>query len=642
MCGIAGAINCGDAQVVARMTDAMRHRGPDDRGIMFFPDDKVALGHRRLSIIDLSPAGHQPMSTEDESLWITFNGEIYNFVELRAELEARGHRFRSSSDTEVILHLYHEYGPGFVARLNGIFAFALFDKRARRVLLARDHLGVKPLYYYHSEGRLLFGSEIKAILESGIYSREVNWQAIRDYFTFACVPCPDTAFRGIMQVPPAHTMTFDLGSGQLTLERYWEIGHAVREAIAVGDARGRLRGLLADSVRRQMISDVPLGIFLSGGLDSPILVGLAAEASSTPIKTFTVVFEGKHLEFYNERDAAREVAHRFGTDHREIEASISDPLEMLRVVTSFDQPFANPTAYLMYLISTHTRPEATVALCGAGGDELFAGYPRYRAMQMARLFRYVPQPAVSAARKLLGLFADDYRKAHLRRAREFLDGLDSDFTRQFTNWTYYLDEKEKRSLLRGPAGDPNLKPAHRIVRELLEDESVADFGNRVLAVDVQTFLLDNLLEYTDKMSMAVGLEVRVPYLDPRVVATALAIPFADKLDRRRGKVVLREIFSDLLPPVVQSAPKKGFVAPLGIWLKESLDSYFDQHMGSDRSETRQLLDWSYIQELRRAHRSGACDYSTELFSIMMFDTWYRNYIVGENLLADSSALAASA
>ena len=624
------------------MTDALIHRGPDDRGVIFFPREKLGLGHRRLSIIDLSAAGHQPMGTEDENLWITFNGEIYNFIELREELRSKAHHFRSSSDTEVILHLYQEYGPDFVARLNGIFAFAIFDKIAGKVLFARDQLGVKPLYYYHSQGRLLFGSEIKAILKSGNYSKEVNWQAIHDYFTFACVPCPHTAFRGIMQLPPAHTMTFDLRSGQLRLEKYWDIGAAVREAVSLGDARERLRSLLSDSVRRQMISDVPLGIFLSGGLDSPILVGLAAETSSAPIKTFTVVFEGKHLEFFDERKAAREVAQRFGTDHREIEASINDPFEMLRVVTSFDQPFANPTAYLMYLISSHTRPEATVALCGAGGDELFAGYPRYRAMQMARMFRYLPRPAINTARKVLGLFTDDFRTANLRRAREFLDGLDSDFTRQFTNWTYYLDEVEKQGLLRGPAGDPDLKPASRIVHALLADESFPDFGNRVLAADVQTFLLDNLLEYTDKMSMAVGLEVRVPYLDPRVVATALAIPFADKLGRRRSKVVLREIFSDLLPPAIQSAPKKGFVAPLGIWLKESLDGYFDQYMSRDGIDAQNILNWDYVQQLRRSHRSGACDYSTELFSIMMFDTWYRRYILDEDVFSVSAAVAASA
>ena len=642
MCGIAGAVNWGDAQVLARMTDALQHRGPDDRGLMFFPDERVGLGHRRLSIIDLSPGGHQPMSSEDENLWIVFNGEIYNFIELRHELEERGHRFRSSSDTEVILHSYQEYGPAFVKRLNGMFAFAIFDKSARKILFARDHLGIKPLYYHHSNGRFLFASEIKAILKSGGYSPEVNWQAIRDYFTFSCVPCPETAFDGITQLLPAHTMTLDLRTGQLELERYWSVGDAIREASALGDPRARLRELLADSVRRQMISDVPLGVFLSGGVDSPILTGLAAQASSCPVKTFTIVFEGKHLEFFNERDAARAVARKFGTEHHEIEVSIDNPRDLLSYVTSFDQPFANPTAHLMYLISRHTRSEVTVALCGAGGDELFAGYPRYRAMMLARMFQHVPQVAISAARKTLGFFSDDFQTAHLRRAREFLNGLSPDFTHQFMNWTYYLDEDEKRTLLRGPAGDRDLKPASRILEEYFQTGAIEDFGNRVLAADLQTFLLDNLLEYTDKMSMAVGLEVRVPYLDPRVVATSLAIPFSEKLDRKRGKLILREIFADFLPDSIRLASKKGFVPPLGIWIKESLDGYFDERMDTETTRAMGIFNWDYIQELRARHSRGAADYSYELFSIMIFDTWYRQYIAGEEVVDEAPSLDVSA
>jgi len=632
MCGIAGTINWGDARVVARMTDVQSHRGPDDRGVMFFPEERVGLGHRRLSIIDLSSAGHQPMSSEDEQLWITFNGEIYNFKELRSELEERGHRFRSATDTEVILHLFQEYGPNFVRRLNGMFAFAIFDRSARKILFARDQIGVKPLYYYHDKGRLLFGSEIKAILISGGYSPNVNWQGIHDYFTFSCVPCPETAFKGIMQLPPAHTMTFDLASNELKFERYWDIRQAIEEVSSLGDGRARLKEVLADSVRRQMISDVPLGVFLSGGVDSPILVGLAAQVSSRPVKTFTIAFEGKNLEFFDERDAAREVAQKFGTEHHEIVVSINDPLDMLRLVSSFDQPFGNPTAYLMYLISKHTRPEAAVALCGAGGDELFAGYPRYRAIRLARLFRHVPTFAISAAKMLLGVFSDDNRTASLRRAREFLNGLDPDFTRQFVNWTYYLDEDEKGHLFRGPATERPFKPSSRLLGGYFEATDIEDLGNRVLAADVQTFLLDNLLEYTDKMSMAVGLEVRVPFLDPRVAAHALAIPFSEKVDYRRGKLVLRELFADFLPPRIRSAPKKGFVPPLGVWMRECLDGYFDQQMTREDTQSNGVFNWEYVQELRRRHSSGAADYSYELFSIMMFDTWHRQYIMGNQSL----------
>lgn len=610
MCGIAGAINWSDAHVVARMTNALRHRGPDDQGVMFFPEDRVGLGHCRLSIIDLSPAGHQPMRTEDEQLWITFNGEIYNFRDLRRTLEERGHRFRSATDTEVILHLFQEYGPDFVTRLNGMFAFAIFDKSARKILFARDHIGIKPLYYYYDHGRLLFASEIKGILQSGRFTPNVNWQAIHDYFTFSCVPCPDTAFEGIRQLPPAHTMTFDLRSNELTFGRYWDLGQAVDEASSLGDSRARLKELLADSVRHQMLSDVPLGVLLSGGVDSPILVGLAAQVSSRPVKTFTIGFEGRHLGCFDERNAARAVARQFRTDHHEISVSVKDPVDMLHLVSCFDQPFGNPTAYLMYLISKHTRSEVKVALCGTGGDELFAGYPRYRAIGLGRLFRHLPAPAVSAAKMVLGLFSDHNRNPTLRRAREFLNGLDSNFTQQFMNWTYYLDEDEKSQLLQPPTAA--FKPSSRVLGEYLEANGIEDFGNRVLAADVRTFLLDNLLEYTDKMSMSVALELRVPYLDPRVVAQALAIPFSRKLGHRRGKLVLRELFPELLTPAIRYASKKGFVPPLGIWMRECLDGYFDRHMTREDTEREGIFSWDAIQALRYHHTVGAADYSYDL------------------------------
>lgn len=640
MCGIAGIANWGDESIVARMTDALQHRGPDDRGVVFFPDERIGLGHRRLSIIDLSPGGHQPMASQDQNLWIVYNGEIFNFIDLRHDLESRGHRFRSSSDTEVLLHLYQEHGSAFVKLLNGMFAFAIFDRRAQTVLFARDHLGIKPLYYFHGNGRLLFGSEIKAILQSGGYSIDVNWQGVSDYFTFSCVPGPQTVFAGILQLPPAHTMTFDLRSGTLKQECYWNIDDAVQDAVAAGNHRGVLRELLTDSVRRQMIADVPLGVFLSGGIDSPILTGLASQLSSHPINTYTIIFEGKNVDFFNEREAAREVARKFRTDHHEIEVSVDDPRDLLQHVTSFDQPFANPTAHLMYLISSRTRAEVTVALCGAGGDELFAGYPRYQAMLLAQKLRHLPPFAIGAMRGALGLFSDDFQTAHLRRAREFLDGLHPDFIRQFMNWTYYLDEDEKHRLLRGPAADQ--KSSGRILDGCFRTSAIEDFGNRVLAMDVKTFLADNLLEYTDKMSMATALEVRVPYLDPRVVVNSLAIPFAEKLDRRRGKLVLRELFSDLLPDSVRLAPKKGFVPPLGIWMTESLDSYFDERMSDSETDAVGIFNRNYIDELRARHVRGAADYSYELFSIMIFDTWHRKYIQGEQLPNETPGLSACA
>jgi len=645
MCGICGIVGYNEQKVVERMTLALAHRGPDDMGVCFFPEEQLGLGHRRLSIIDLSPAGHQPMSNEDGTIWIVFNGEIYNFQELHRDLESH-HRFRSSTDTEVILHLYEEVGSDVVRHLNGMFAFAIYDSRPPApqhpgspvLILARDRLGIKPLYYYHDNGCFVFGSEIKAILASGAYSPDLNWQGLYDYFTYLYVPCPETIFEGIFQVPPAHVLECDLQTRDVHLWRYWQPEGPAGKFRDKGDrgydeeAKATLRELLTDSVRRQMISDVPLGVFLSGGVDSTILTGLVAEVSSRPVKSFTIIFQGKDLQFYNEQEAARAIARKFGTEHHEITVEIADPVEMLNLVEFFDQPFGNPTFYLMYLISKHTRPEVTVALCGAGGDELFAGYPRYQAMAFSHWLRWVPNPLLKGARRLLNLITDDYRTMTLRRARQFFEGLDEDFARQFMRWTYFLDEEQKRSLIHpklrtGLQGGNGFLPSDRIIRQYLADSPLQDFGNRVLHLDVQTFLLDNLLEYTDKMSMAVGLEVRVPYLDHRVVQHSLTIPFPYKLRGGKSKIILKEAFTDLLPGVDRQAPKKGFNVPLAIWMRDHLDPYFDRYLGRAEVERQGIFDWEYIQLLRHQHRNGKWDNSYELFAIIMFDMWHRKYIL---------------
>ena len=381
-----------------------------------------------------------------------------------------------------------------------------------------------------------------------------------------------------------------------------------------------------------MISDVPLGVFLSGGVDSPILTGLMAQSSSQPVNTFTIVFQGKDMQFYNESEIARAVAEKFGTVHHEIPVNIGEPTDILDLVESFDQPFGNPTSYLMHLISKQTRAEVKVALCGAGGDELFAGYPRYRAMILARRLKWLPRPLLRAMQRGLNVISDDYRTMMLRRAREFFGGLDQDFVRQFVKWTYFFDEAEKQILIRknGPAagnGSNRFLPSDRIVRQYLDSSELKDFGNRVLEVDMQTFLLDNLLEYTDKMSMAVALEVRVPYLDYRVVEHSFQIPFSHKLHGGTSKLVLKDAFVDLLPEANRKAAKKGFNFPLAVWMRDYLDPYFDQYMSQEEVKRHGLFNWDYIQTLRHQHRAGKRDGSYELFSLVMFDVWYRKYIL---------------
>jgi asparagine synthase (glutamine-hydrolysing) len=628
VCGICGVVGFGDLATLETMAETLAHRGPDAKGSLFLADESVGLGFRRLAVIDLSDEGNQPMGSADGLVSLVFNGEIYNFSELRQELERSGRSFRSRTDTEVILGLYERDGPSCIERLDGMFALAVLDRRSGHLLLARDRLGIKPLYYYRGEGRFVFGSEIKSILASGAYRPDLDPQAMRDFFTYLYVPWPQTIFRGILQVGPGEMLDVDLRTLAIERRTYWrpDGGPAIRGA----EARGEIRRLLTDAVRRQCVADVPLGVFLSGGVDSPILTGLMAEASPRPVKTFTVVFEGSGLGYYDESSTARAVAKRFGTEHHEVPVRVSDPTAMIDLIRFFDQPFGNPTLYLAYLISRETRREVTVALSGAGGDELFAGYPRYRAAVLARRLQWLPRRLLRIAASSLRPIPDGYRTMTLRRAREFFEGLDPDPVQQLVNWTYFFTEDGKRALLTS-VDHGRAVPSERVVRERWDEVDRLEAGNQMLAADIRSFLVDNVLEYTDKMSMAVSLEVRVPYLDHNLVDLALRVPFREKLRGGTGKAILRETFRDLLPAAVASGSKRGFNAPLGAWMRDHLDRYFDLNMPRQRVEREGLMRWESIQRLRAEHRSGRRDNSYELFAILMFDAWYRRYLLGEDV-----------
>lgn len=624
MCGICGITGTNDRSVIERMASRLAHRGPDGSGVEIFPDDRLALGHRRLSIIDLSERGRQPMSNEDGSVWISYNGEIYNFMELKNSLDPARHVFASDTDTEVILHLYEERGVEAFSALNGMFAIALYDSRQGRLVLVRDHLGIKPLYYTVENGRLVFGSEIKAILESGACAAEIDRQAAHDFFSFLYVPAPRTIFRGIRQLPPAHFLEYDLRKNRLLrIERYWDVARwgvdrlASDEAVAIE----RLRGLMGDAVGRQMISDVPLGAFLSGGIDSNIIVGLMAGRSSKPVKTFTVLFEGDELDYYDERREAGRIAERFSTEHHELPIDLSRPEEMLDLVDCFDQPFGNTTFYLTWLLSRYTREHVTVALSGAGGDELFGGYPRYRAVRAMRYLRFIPKAAARAGLAAASLFRDSFADRRLHRIRALLGGIDSNPARQYLKWVYYLDEERKGLLLRDSG---SLEPSHRVLESHLERIPAGwDDGNRYSYLDVETFLPDNLLEYSDKMSMDWSLELRVPFLDPRLVEEAFSIPFDWKLNRSGSKAILRKAFADLIPEENLRIPKKGFNVPLGSWMRTRLDRYFDELLPREYVEREGIFNYDYIARMRQEHREGRRDNAYELFAILIFDKWYR-------------------
>ncbi len=624
MCGICGIVGSTDHNAIERMTASLVHRGPDDSGVERFSRHNLALGHRRLSIIDLSPRGRQPMSNEDGSLSISFNGEIYNYRELKDSLDNSRHHFASETDTEVILHLYEERGVEAFKALNGMFAFALYDAGREKLFLVRDHLGVKPLYYAEAHGCFLFGSEIKAILAADVYTPEIDWQSSHDFFSFLYVPAPHTIFRGIFQLPPAHWLEYDLRSRSIArIEKYWDVAEWGARDRRTGE--DELRELMADAVEKQMISDVPLGAFLSGGVDSNVIVGLMASHSSKPVKTFTVLFEGDDLDYYDERKEAHRIARRFSTEHHELPIDLSRPEEMLDLVEYFDQPFGNTTLYLTYLLSRYTRESVTVALSGAGGDELFGGYPRYRAVKAMKYLRFVPRIAAQATLAAVSQLQDNFADRRLHRLRALLNGLDRDPARQYLKWVYYLDEERKAQLLKKTNG--NCLPSHRLLQSHLEYiPSSWDDGNRFSYLDVETFLPDNLLEYSDKMSMAWSLELRVPYLDPRLVELAFSIPFDRKLNLSGSKVIMRNAFADLIPAENLRAPKKGFNVPLGSWMRTKLDRYFDELLPRKYVEGEGIFNYDYITHLREEHRRGRRDNAYELFAILIFDAWYRKYI----------------
>ena len=617
------------------MTASLVHRGPDDGGVEVFPRHNLALGHRRLSIIDLSARGRQPMSNlscdgcDGKAVWISFNGEIYNFNELRREMGHARHRWSSESDTETILHLYEEHGAESFKLLNGIFAFALYDSRRERLFLVRDHLGVKPLYYTETNGQLVFGSEIKAILASDAYTPEIDWQSAHDFFSFLYVPAPNTIFRGIRQLPPAHYLEYDLRARRVVkLEQYWNAAEWRGTGANKAELSALLRMTMTDAVKNQMVSDVPLGAFLSGGVDSNVIVGLMASmpaVHSQKVKTFTVLFDEPEMRYYDEREEARRVADKFATEHHELTIDLSRPEEMLDLIEHFDQPFGNTTFFLTSLLSRYTRESVTVALSGAGGDELFGGYPRYRAVQAMKYLRLVPRLAAKAALAALSGVQDNFNDRRLHRVRALLAGLDRDPARQYLKWVYYLDEARKAKLFgRRAAGKED---SSRVLQaHLAQMPEQWDDGNRFSCLDVETFLPDNLLEYSDKMSMAWALELRVPFLDPRVVELAFQIPFSMKLNRADSKVILRETFADLIPAENLRAPKKGFNVPLGSWMRTKLDRYFDELLPREYVRREGIFEFDYIQKLREEHRRGRRDNAYELFAILIFDTWYRKYI----------------
>jgi asparagine synthase (glutamine-hydrolysing) len=623
MCGITGILDTSgapaDAVLLRRMADAIAHRGPDGSG--FHVDGPIGLGHRRLSIIDLA-GGAQPISNEDDAIHIVFNGEIYNFVELRRELEAAGHHFKTRSDTEVILHGYEQWGVDCVSRLNGMFAFAIWDSRRRQLFLARDHLGVKPLYYTRIGARLLFASEIKALLEDPQCPRAVNLRALGQLFTLRFVPSPDTLFDGIQKLPPGHRMLADATG--VRVERYWQWAPGDLSAAPEAELIERYQTLLQDSVRLQMRSDVRVGLFLSSGVDSAALLALMGEHAGAPVRTFTIGFEDG--ERSNETDDARTLARRFGAEHDEMIVGAADYEQYFdRHLWDLEEPLGNETAAAFYFVSRIASRKVKVALTGQGADEPWAGYHRYIGVKLSQLYSRLPgaltdgliRPIVERAsgneRLRRGVAALSERDLLVRMVKIYSFFSADMKARLFQPWV-----KQATSIDGAEARDA--------LRRLQGDVASLDLLSQMLYIDARANLPDDLLMVGDKTAMANSLEARVPYLDYRVIEFIESLPPHLKLNGFQGKYLHKKALEKWVPTQVVHRKKKGFDNPIDHWLRHRMKSFAKDCLLGDGAAVGRYFDRGYMRELLAQHEAGVRNHLRHIYLLISFELWHRRFI----------------
>ena len=625
MCGIAGFIDLWDAKVMRpgdradilhRMCTVIRHRGPDAQGVKVA--DGVALGMRRLSIIDLA-GGQQPMSGEDGSVTLVFNGEIYNFRELTPQLESRGHQFQTHSDTEAIVHSYEEFGPACVAQLHGMFVFAIWDDTARRLFIARDRAGKKPLYYTVTRGgTFVFGSELKSLLEHPEVEREINPEALDAYFTLGYVPDPLSIFSRIHKLPPGHYLTFTKSG--VTVQQYWDFKYESAAARSEEDYLEELRALLDDAVRSRLISDVPLGAFLSGGIDSSTVVGLMARHMDQPVKTFSIGF---HEDSYNELKYARLTAEKFGTDHHEFIVTPDICSVVDELVWHFDEPFADSSAIPTYMVSKLAREHVTVVLSGDGGDELFAGYSRYLVERERGGFERLPFRA-SLMRPLSqwlphGTWGRNYlHNISLDPISRYLDSV-SVFTR-LNRQSLYTDHFQTQ------LGSGRF--VEGLFHDLTSQVKTGEALDQLLYIDSKTYLPGDILTKVDRMSMAVSLEARAPLLDHRLIDFVTSIPASLKLVGREAKHLLKRAVRDIVPNEILHRSKQGFGVPIQQWINEQLRERLRDTLKDASTRQRGYINSAYLDVLLSEHERGRRDHSARLWSLLIFELWHRQFLDG--------------
>ncbi len=642
MCGICGMAGQPDRALLERMTTQLHHRGPDDSGIYLSPDGLAGLGNRRLSIIDLSPAGHMPMGNEDETVWITYNGEVYNFPELRDHLQKRGYRFYSGSDTEVVLRLYEAYGIEAFQKLNGMFALGIWDERQQQLILARDRFGIKPLYYTVIGGRLLFSSEIKSLLLDPNVSREADLEALHFFLSHLWVPGPSTMFKQIQKLQPAHMLRWR--QGDLDVRPYWQLDWGESAGHSAQELTHQLKDILLRAVERHLIADVPVGLYLSGGLDSSTLLALMTRITGAPVNAYTIAFrdEDVRLEQSAGDDAyyAERVARHFGARFHRIEVE-PDIVELLpRVLWHLDEPIADPAAIATLLIAEAAQPRLKVLLSGQGADELFAGYRVHMVDRLARPLAWMPgglrQRTLEPALAALPGFADRIPGVHPgwvlafhRYFKKVFAAVDMSPEERYIHNRSYYTQKELLDLYR-----PGLRARFagfdggRRHRTYFAEVPEADFINRMLHVDLKTFLPELNLAYGDKLSMAASVETRVPFLDYELIEFMSRVPSGLKLRGLTGKYILRRAVQDLLPAEIIRRRKAGFGAPIRKWLSDDLGEMVAELLSPGAIRNRGVFHAPSVQALIDQHRSGQADNTYRIWALLTFEIWSQLFVDG--------------
>lgn len=628
MCGITGWINLersgrdGDEAILHSMCESIVHRGPNSEGIWM--DDSVALGMRRLSVIDLH-TGDQPVFSEDRSVVVMMNGELYNYREVRAELEKLGHKFVTQTDTEIVPHLYEEFGENFVDHLNGMFAITLWDTRRKKLIIARDRFGEKPVYYGVFDEKLIYASEPKAILAHPSVTPELNLDALRQYLSYDYVPAPNSIYKGISKLPAAHILTIE--KGEVKTRRYWNQTFKKNSATpTIEAAASDLNDLLSDAVRMRLVADVPLGILLSGGIDSSTVAAFAVQHATERVKTFSIGFEE---DSFDESKFARMVAKHLNTEHYEEKLSASTAGDLISEIgTWLDEPLSDGSLIPTFLLSQFVRRHVTVALGGDGGDEIFAGYPMYYAHKFARKYASIPRFLRSGIIEpvVRGLPVSTKNMSFDYKAKRFVRAANFDTVERHHSWfgSFSSDEQEHLLLpeiLAATDGD-----IYRAPREMLALCDAAEEIEQMQFLDMNFYMAEDILTKVDRASMAVSLETRAPFLDPRVAEFAAGLPLVYKLKGKNGKYILKKAVEDLLPKAILDRPKKGFGIPVAEWLKGRLNPLMHDLLAPERLASQGLFEPSYVARLIREHETGQASHHKQLWTLLVFQLWYDNFL----------------